>query len=128
MIKNQYETIFILTPVLSNEDVQRRISKYTTFLKDNGSEIVAEEHWGLKQLAYQIGNVTTGIYHIVYHNTDTQVIEKLNTEFKRDEYVIRELTVRLDKYGEDYNNRRRKGEVGPNRKKKAAETTTNEEA
>jgi len=118
MTQNQYETIFILTPVLSNEDVQKQVKKYTDFIKDAGGEIVAEEHWGLKQLAYEIKNMSTGIYHLVEHKSNPDVIQKMNVDFKRDDNVIRELTTKLDKYSIIYNDRRRKGEVGPKRKKK----------
>ena len=122
MAQNQYETIFILTPVLGNEDVQKKVKKYVDFIRENGGEIVAEEHWGLKQLAYSIKNMSTGIYHLIEHKSNPDVIAKLNLLFKRDENVIRELSTRLDKYSIDYNDRRRKGEVGPKRKKNVEKT------
>ena len=49
----QYETVFIATPVLSDAQMKEAVAKYTNYLKERGAEIVYEEDWGLKQLAYQ---------------------------------------------------------------------------
>ncbi|MGB0885856.1 MAG: 30S ribosomal protein S6, partial [Chitinophagales bacterium] len=95
---NQYETTFIVTPVLKEEDVKESVKSYTDFLKSNGAEIVEEDHWGLKKLAYPIQKKTTGIYHHVEFKADTQLIEKLELSLKRDENIMRFLTVRCDKY------------------------------
>ncbi len=51
---NQYETVFILTPVLSDEQMKEAVKKYQDFLKEQGAEIVHEEHWGMRKLAYPI--------------------------------------------------------------------------
>ena len=48
----QYETVFIATPVLSDAQMKEAVEKYTSLIKDNGGEIVYEEDWGLRQLAY----------------------------------------------------------------------------
>ena len=45
---NQYETVFILTPVLSDEQMKEAVAKFKTLLTDNGAEILNEELWGLK--------------------------------------------------------------------------------
>lgn len=127
MALNQYETIFIMTPILSQEEVKKQIKKYKDFLSSDGSTIVADEHWGLKQLAYPINNMTTGIYHLIHHESDGSKLAEMNVMFQRDEGVLRELTVKQDKYSNDFNDRRRKGEAGPNRKNKAVETTTDSE-
>ena len=49
-----YETVFILTPVLSDEQMKDTVEKFIKVLKDHGAEIVNEERWGLKKLAYPI--------------------------------------------------------------------------
>ena len=64
MIK-QYETVFIATPVLSEAQMKEAVAKYTGFIKDNGGEIVYEEDWGLKQLAYPIQKKTSGFYYLI---------------------------------------------------------------
>ena len=112
---NQYETTFIVTPVLTDEGVKETVKQYTDFLKSNGAELVEEDHWGLKKLAYPIQKKTTGIYHHVEFKADTQFIGKLELALKRDENILRFLTVRCDKYAIKYNDDKRAGLVGRNK-------------
>ena len=51
---NNYETVFILTPVLSDAQMKEAVEKFTNLLKEQGAEIVNEENWGLRKLAYPI--------------------------------------------------------------------------
>ena len=106
MIK-QYETVFIATPVLSESQMKEAVAKYTDFIKDNGGEIVYEEDWGLKQLAYPIQKKTTGFYYLIEFKCDTQMIEKLETQYRRDERIIRFLTFAMDKHAVAYAAKRR---------------------
>ena len=112
---NQYETTFIVTPVLTEGDVKESIKSYVDFLKSNGAEIVEEDHWGLKKLAYPIKKKTTGIYHHIEFRSDAALIEKLEISLKRDESIMRFLTVRCDKYAVKYNDDKRAGLVGRNK-------------
>ena len=114
---NQYETTFIVTPVLNDEDVKKTVKEYTDFLQSNGAVIVEEDHWGLKQLAYPIKKKTTGIYHHVEYTAETSLIDKFELSLRRDESIMRFLTVRVDKYAKKYNDDKRAGLVGRNKKK-----------
>ena len=105
-----YETVFILTPVLSEEQMKDAVKKYVKLLKDSGAKIVNEEIWGLKKLAYQIQHKSTGFFNLLEFESDPSAIDKLETEFRRDEGVMRFLTVALDKHALTYNEKRRKGE------------------
>ncbi|MBK9730279.1 MAG: 30S ribosomal protein S6 [Chitinophagaceae bacterium] len=109
---NNYETVVIFSPLLSEEDVKREIAKITKTVTDAGATIVEERNWGLRQLAYPIQGKSNGIYYIMEFAGPSTLISKLEVEYKRDENIIRFLTVKLDKYGMDYNDRRRKGLVG----------------
>ena len=62
---NQYETVFILTPVLSDEQMKEAVAKFKTLLTDNGAEILNEEIWGLKKLAYNIQKKSSGFYALL---------------------------------------------------------------
>ncbi len=106
MIK-QYETVFIATPVLSESQVKEAAAKYTKYITDKGGEIVSEENWGLKQLAYPINKKTTGFYYLIEFKADTQVIAKLETQYRRDERIIRFLTFAMDKDAVAYAEKRR---------------------
>ena len=104
---NQYETVFILTPVLSDEQMKETVAKFEKVLTDNGAEILNKEAWGLKKLAYNIEKKTSGFYGLVEFKAEPTVIAKLETAFRRDEKVIRYMTVKLDKYAVAYAEKRR---------------------
>ena len=104
---NKYETVFILTPVLSDEQMKETVAKFTKLLTDKGAEIVNEETWGLKKMAYAIQKKSTGFYCLVEFNAEPEVIKTLETAFRRDEKVIRFQIVKLDKYAAAYAEKRR---------------------
>ena len=94
----QYETIFISTPELTEDENREVASKYRSLLTDNQAEIVNEEDWGLKKLAYPIEKTRNGFYTLFEYKAPGSLITTLETAFKRDERIIRFLTVKLDKY------------------------------
>ena len=102
-----YETVFILNPVLSDDQTKEAVSKFTAHLKSNGVEIVAQESWGLKKLAYPIQKKKSGFYFLVEFKGDSNPTESLEVLLKRDERVMRFLTVALDKDALAYAGRRR---------------------
>ena len=104
---NQYETVFILTPVLSDEQMKETVAKFKKLLTDNGAEILNEEAWGLKKLAYNIEKKTSGFYNLIEFKADPTVINTLEVGYRRDEKVIRYMTVKLDKYAAQYAEKRR---------------------
>ena len=112
----QYETVIIFSPLLAEEDVKKEIARNSKLLSDHDAKIVEERNWGLKQLAYPIQAKSNGIYYIVEFTAPSTLIAKMEVEFKRNENILRFLTTNLDKYGIDYNNRRRQGLVGKNKK------------
>ena len=104
---NQYETVFILTPVLSDVQMKEAVEKFKGLLVKAGAEIISEENWGMKKLAYQIEKKSTGFYQLLEFKAEPTVIEKLELNFRRDERVIRYITVKLDKYAAEYAAKRR---------------------
>ena len=94
---NQYETVFIMTPVLSDQQMKEAVEKFKCILTANGAEIINEEEWGLKTLAYPIQKKSTGFYQLLEFKGDPAALAKLETAFRRDERVIRYLTVKLEK-------------------------------
>ena len=106
MIK-QYETVFIATPVLSDAQMKEAVAKYTDLIKANGGEVVYEEDWGLKTLAYPIQHKTSGFYYLIEFKADPSFVDTLETQYRRDERIIRYLTVTLDKNAIAYAERRR---------------------
>ena len=104
---NKYETVFILTPVLSDDQMKETVEKFKKVLTDNGGNIENEENWGLRKLAYPIENKNTGFYTLIEFEGEPTIVAKLETAFRRDEKVIRFLTFRLDKYAAEYAIKRR---------------------
>ena len=104
---NNYETVFILTPDLSEAQVKEAVAKFVDILKGEGSEIVNEENWGLKKVAYTIQKKTTGYYQLVEFKAQPETIAVLETQFRRDENVLRFLTFRQDKFAAAYAEKRR---------------------
>ena len=104
---NQYETVFILTPVLSDEQMKETVAKFKKLLTDNGAEILNEEAWGLKKMAYAIDKKSTGFYCLIEFKGEPSIVNTLETGYRRDEKVIRYMTVRLDKYAVEYAEKRR---------------------
>lgn len=107
IIMNHYETVFITTPVLSTDEYTRTVKKYTDFIEKNGGVVNHKEDWGIKQLAYPIQKKTTGYYTLVDFKIDPQAIRRMEVEFKRDETIMRFLTVKLDKFAAKYAEQRK---------------------
>lgn len=123
MVRN-YELVVIITPVLKDAEQKDLANMYIDLLKTYGAEILEKDFWGLKQLAYPIKKKTTGVYMVVEYRAETEVIDKVELQLKRDERILRFLTTRLDKYAIEYNDKKRQGLVGRNRKKRADEQPT----
>ena len=104
---NQYETVFILNPVLSDEQMKETVAKFKKVLTDKGAEILNEETWGLKKMAYAIQKKSTGFYCLLEFKAEPEVIKTLETAYRRDEKVIRFQTVKLDKHAVEYAEKRR---------------------
>jgi small subunit ribosomal protein S6 len=104
---NQYETVFIATPVLSDTQMKEAVSKYRDFITENQGEIVHEEDWGLRKLAYPIQKKTTGFYHLFEFKSAPTLIAKLELQYRRDERIIRFLTFSMDKHAVAYAAKRR---------------------
>src|SRR5436190_12428446 len=104
-----YELMVIFTPVLSEEEYKAAQKKYTSFVTDNGGEVVHDNPWGLKSLAYPIRKKTTGLYWVMEYIAPSIFNEKLKIQLLRDESVLRHLCTKLDKYAVEYNAKKRSG-------------------
>jgi small subunit ribosomal protein S6 len=97
VMSTRYETVFILTPVLSDDQVKEAVTNVKDFLKKNGATVKHQESWGLKKLAYPIQNKSTGFYQLFEFEADGDFISKFELELKRDERMLRFLTVKMNK-------------------------------
>ena len=104
---NQYETVFILTPVLSEKQVEETVTKFEDFIKEQGGEVLHKENWGLKKLAYSIQNKKNGFYHLIEFQGEGDIVDKLELAYRRDERIMRYLTVAMDKHHVEFAAKRR---------------------
>ena len=118
---NHYETVFIVTPVLSDAQMKETVQKFKELITGEGGEIVYEEDWGLRKLAYPIQKKTTGYYYLIEFKARGEFVKKYETEYRRDERVIRFLTFSMDKHAIEYSEKRR------NRKKEQQTEKAKEE-
>ena len=105
---NQYETVFIATPVLSEIQMKEAVQKFKKVITENEGEIIHEENWGLKKLTYPIQKKSTGFYYLIEFKGPGELVEKLELQYRRDERIIRFLTFRMDKYAVEYAEKKRK--------------------
>ncbi len=104
---NSYETVFILTPVLSDDQAKEAVQKFESEMKGFGAKIKHSENWGLRKLAYPIQKKSTGFYFLVEFEADGKVVADYELMMKRDERVIRFLTVKMDADHSAYAEKRR---------------------
>ena len=117
---NQYETVIVLTPLLSEEVAKEAIAKFSKIISDSGAEIVQEDNWGLRKLAYPIEKKASWFFHLTEYKSSGELISKLELELKRDERVLRFLTIRLDRHAVAYNEKKRSGAFNKKPKQEAA--------
>lgn len=123
-MSKQYETVFILTPILSEAQTRDAVEKFSTIITSNGGTLVHEEDWGLRKLAYPIQKKNSGFYYVLeYTAAEINVVDILETEFRRDERVLRFMTIALDKDSIAYNEKKRKGLIG-RKKEQSTEAKT----
>jgi len=124
-MEKRYETVFILTPVLSDDQAKEAAKKFKKTITDLGGKIVNEEHWGLRKLAYPIQKKTTGFYHLIeFAGSGEDIVNTLEITYKRDERILRFLTVALDKHAAAYADKR-KGLVSEGKMKKKEAPASN---
>lgn len=117
-----YETVFILNPVLSKSQIEETVNNYKNFIREFEAEIIATENWGLKKLAYPINRKTSGFYHLIEYKSTGELVENLELQFRRDEKVLRFLTVKLDRHALAWASKRR--EKLENKKEKVETKTS----
>ncbi len=119
----QYESVIIITPVLSEEQVKDSIAKYRQLITSEGGKVMFEDAWGLTKMAYSIDKKNSGFYHLFEFTAKDDFVSKWELTLKRDERVLRYMTIALDKHSIAYNQRRRNGELNSQKAKKAESET-----
>lgn len=105
---NQYETVFIIHPVLSEEQVRETVDKFKGLLEARGGKVLHEENWGLRKMAYPIEHKRSGFYHLIEFQAPGEIIATFELEMKRDERIMRFLSAKMDKHHIEFAKDRRK--------------------
>lgn len=99
---NKYETVFILTPVLSEDQAKEAVKVFEDYITNNGGKITHKEFWGMKKMAYSIQKKSTGFYNLIQFEAEGELIRKLEIEYKRDERIMRFLTIKMEKHHQEF--------------------------
>ncbi|ACX83928.1 30S ribosomal protein S6 [Blattabacterium sp. (Periplaneta americana) str. BPLAN] len=102
-----YENIMIITPILSDDQAKKTAKEYENYLIQKNGKIVHQEHWGLKKLAYPIQKKQSGCYHLFEFLLSSNLVSDLELKLRQDERILRFITVKLNKDGIEYAERRR---------------------
>ncbi len=94
---NSYETVFILTPVLSEDQTKEAVQKFESQISSLGGKVKHTENWGMRKMAYPIQKKSTGFYNMIEFEAEGPVVSELEVAFRRDERILRFLTVKMDK-------------------------------
>ncbi len=122
-MERQYETIFIVSPIVADKQLKNTKQKYEDMIREDCVELVHQEEWGLQQLSYPIQKKESGYYYLYEYRAEPELVEKLKEEFDRDQHILRYLTVELDRYAIEHNEeRRRKQKKKKSTRKKKSRT------
>ncbi len=118
-----YEVTFIVDPVLSGDEIKATAQKYVDQLQSSGCSIVHVDEMGLRQLAYEIDNRHSGYYYSVEFQSSAggDFLVPIELNMRRDDRIMRFLTIKLDKYGVKYNDDKRQGLIGKVKRKRKNE-------
>lgn len=93
----RYETIFIASPVLTDEQADELVRNFEGIIAEQGGELLKTDKWGRKKLAYEIQKFSEGYYTLFEMNAGSNLIAELERRFRNNDSVIKFLSVRMDK-------------------------------
>ena len=94
---NRYETLFVVKPTLTEEEIKSQIEKVRAVLEKEGAELVAADDMGMRKLAYPVQKNNRGYYTVLFFKAKGEVIAELERNLRINEEVIKFLTVKYSK-------------------------------
>jgi len=91
-----YETIFIVHPEVTGDDLTAIIDKYKTILADQGANVLKAENWGTRTLAYTVKKQAKGCYILFVYDAEPSVISEYERRMRIDDKVIKFQTVLME--------------------------------
>jgi small subunit ribosomal protein S6 len=92
----RYETIFIASPTLTDEQAEELIRQFEGIIAEQGGELLKTEKWGRKKLAYEVQKFSEGYYTLFDMNAGPTLIAELERRFRNHDSVIKYMSVRMD--------------------------------
>jgi small subunit ribosomal protein S6 len=105
---NNYETVFIAEPEVSNDQVEQLVNKIKQNLTTHAGSLTAEDRWGRRRLAYPIQGHREGFYSVLTFSADSAIVASLEHLFNVTDTVIRHMTTRIIKKNKKFAPRREK--------------------
>ncbi|MCX6152043.1 MAG: 30S ribosomal protein S6 [Ignavibacteriales bacterium] len=102
MQKNNYESAVIINAAIEEDQIEAAIKRIEDIIRVNGGEMVDVDKWGRKRLAYTVNKTKSGYYVIIRFVAPPELISKLERMYQLDEYILRYLTIKLDKFALEY--------------------------
>ena len=94
-VVNSYETLFIVNPTMTEDDVKATVDKFTALIAENGNVGEIDE-WGKRRLAYPIDDITEGYYVLVNFTSESSFPAELERRYNIDENIMRGIVIRLE--------------------------------
>ncbi len=95
-----YETLFVVKPTLTEEEIAQQISKVKDILEKEGAELLATQDMGMRKLAYTVAKNNRGYYTVLYYKAPGAFIQELERNLRNNEDLIKFLTVKYAKQRE----------------------------
>ena len=92
----RYETIFIASPTLTDEQADELVKQYEGIIAEQGGELLKTDKWGRKKLAYEVQKFSEGYYTLFEMNAGPDLIHELERRFRNNDAVIKYLSIRTD--------------------------------
>ena len=91
----RYETIFIIRPTITEDDITGIIEKVNSIIEGDGGTFIRVDKWGLKKLAYLIKKESQGYYVYVDYAGMPASVKEMERIFRIDDRILKYLTVKL---------------------------------
>lgn len=114
-----YETIFIASPTLTDEQSDELVKHFEGVIAEQGGELLKTDKWGRKKLAYEVQKFSEGYYTLFQMNAGSKLVAELERRFRNNDAVIKFMSIRLDEEAKAADRNKARFEREARRKAKA---------
>ena len=92
----RYETLFIVTPDISEEDLKAVATKVKGVVTGRNGIVASYDEQGRKKLAYSVKKQNKGYYVLMDYAGSADIVSELERNMRLDDRVLKYLTVKLE--------------------------------